>query len=568
MIIILDNAESVLDPQGTNAQEIYAVVEELSQFNNICLCITSRITTVPRHCKRPAIPTLSMEAACDIFYGIYDDSGRSDIINNLLQRLDFHALSITLLATTASHNMWDYDRLAREWDTRRTQVLRTDYNESLAAAIELSLASPMFCKLGPDARDLLGVIAFFPQGIDENNLDWLFPTISDRRNIFDKICVLSLTHRSEGFVTMLAPLRDYLRPEDPMSSLLLCATKEHYFTRMSVVLDPNKPNFREARWITSEDVNVEHLLDIFTSIGASSNGVWDACGNFMDHLAWHKPRLTVLGPKIEGLADDHPSKPQCLYRLAQLFETTGNSMERKRLLIHALKLERERGDDARVARALRDLSDANQLLGLYEEGIQQGEEALEIFERLGVAVTQAECLNCLAWLFYEDEQLDAAEEAASRAIILFPEKGHQFVVCASHRALGKIYRSKGERERAISHFDAVLRIASSFNWHDHLFRVHYNLAELFFDENEFGDAHAHIEQAKSHAVDNVYFLGRAMELQARHWYQQQRLDEAKSEVLRAAAVYEKVGAAMDMERCRVLLQNMQKELNSPDTLDF
>src|SRR6202035_1598789 len=100
------------------------------------LLITSRITTVPRHCKRPEIPTLSMEAACNIFYGIYGGDQRSSTINDLLRRLDFHALSIILLATTASHNTWDYDRLAKEWDTERAQVLQADHNESLAATIE------------------------------------------------------------------------------------------------------------------------------------------------------------------------------------------------------------------------------------------------------------------------------------------------------------------------------------------------------------------------------------------------------------------------------------------------
>jgi hypothetical protein len=169
-------------------------VEELSQFKTVCVCITSRITTVPRLCKRPAIPTLSAEAVCDIFYAIYGDDDRSTIIINLLERLDFHALSITLLATTASHNMWDHSRLVKEWDTKRTRVLQTDYNESLATTIELSLTSPMFCKLGPNAHDLLGVIAFFPQGVDENNLDWLFPTISNTQHIFDKLCTLSLTY--------------------------------------------------------------------------------------------------------------------------------------------------------------------------------------------------------------------------------------------------------------------------------------------------------------------------------------------------------------------------------------
>ena len=480
MFIVLDNAESILDPQGTNAQEIYSVVEELSQFDNICLCITSRITTIPPDCKCLDVPTLSMDAAHNAFHRIYGNDDRPDLINNILGQLDFHPLSITLLATVAHQNKWDNTRLAREWEQRQTDVLQTKHNKSLAATVELSLASPMFQELGPDARGLLGVVAFFPQGVDEKNLDWLFPTTPNRTNTFDTFCILSLTYRSNGFVTMLAPLRDYLSPKNPRLSPLLCTTKERYFTRMSVDLYPGKPGFEEALWIVSEDVNVEHLLDVFTSIDANSDNVWDACVNFIDHLYWHKGRLIVLRPKIEGLGDDHPSKPQCLLHLARLLATVGNIVECKQVLTHMLRLMRERGDDYQVAQTLMGLSNANCGMGLYGEGIQQSREALEFFQRLGDTAKQAKCLNFLARLLYSGEQFDAAEVVASVAINLLSGNGDQYLLCGSHQVLGDTYHSKDEQEKAISHFEVSLGIASSFNWQDELFRIHCSLARFFF----------------------------------------------------------------------------------------
>jgi len=568
MLVVLDNAESILDPQGTNAQDIYDVVEELSQLSNICLCITSRISTVPPICEWVDVPTLSMEAACDTFYRIYRRDKRSTLTNNILEQLEFHPLSITLLATVAHHNKWDTSRLASEWDERRTDILQTDHNKSLATTIELSLSSHMFQELGPEARGLLGVIAFFPQGVGEKNLDWLFPTIPDRKNMFDKFCVLSLTYQSEGFITMLAPLRDHLRPKDPNSSPLLCMTKDYYFDRLSVDIDPDEPGFGETRWIVSEDVNVEHLLDVFTTIDADSHDVWDACSLFVHYLYWHKPRLTTLGPRIMDLPDDHPHKPSCLVRLSRLFGEIGNHTEHKRVLTHALDLWRERGNDHQVGQALRDLTDANRLLGLYKEGVQCAEEALKIYEQLGNTAQQAHCLKELAWVLYDDGQFAAAEEAASRAIDLSPEEGGESQVSDCHHALGSIYQSKGEIERAIHHYETALKIASSFGWDDRQFLVHCSLGRLFSDQHRFDDANGHIGYAKSHTVNSAYYLAIAMDLQAQVWYEQDRFDEAKSEALCAADGFEKLGATERAEVTRKLLQRIEAAADKGKPLEM
>jgi len=562
VLIVLDNAESILDPEGTDSQEIYAVVEELSQFDNICLCITSRISTIPPDCELLDIPTLSMEAARDAFYGIYKNGKRSDAVNNILEQLDFHPLSITLLATVAHQNRWDASRLTREWESRRTGVLQTDHKKSLAATIELSLASPMFQELGPDARALLEVVAFFPQGVDENHLDWLLPAIPDRENIFDKFCVLSLTHRNNKFVTMLAPLRDCLYPKDPKSSPLLCAVKERFFIRLSADIDPDKPGSEETQWIMSEDVNVEHLLDAFASADANSNDVWDAFANFMRHINRHKPRLVILGPKVEGLPDDHPSKPRCLVGLSKPLFSVGNFEENKRLLVHALSLWRKRGVDPQVARTLRDLARANRVLGLYEEGILRAEEALGIYERLDDTVGQVDSLQLLALLLAKVGQVDAAEEAVSRAANLLPDKPSQYQLCWHYYTLGYICAARGEMEAAINHHEKAFKSASSVTLRIEQVSILRCLVVSLLDAGRLDDARVHLERLKSDGVNDPLSLTLAVVVQARVWCQQGRFEEARSEVSSAISTTEKFGASkLSATLSKELFRTTKEEMN-------
>ena len=192
-------------------------------------------------------------------------------------------------------------------------------------------------------------------------------------------------------------------------------------------------------------------------------------------------------------------------------------------------------------------------------------EALEIYERVDNTTGQARSLQYLAWLFFDDGELGAAEEAASRAIKLLPNTGEQFEVCRCLRVLGLICHSKGETEAAANHLEAALRISSPFNWHSEQFWIHHAMSELFSDENRLDDAHTHAEHAKSHAINDPYLLGRAMELRAGLWNSESKFEEARSEALRAAEIYEKIGAMEDAGDCRAILRNIEEKMGEPDT---
>ena len=220
----------------------------------------------------------------------------------------------------------------------------------------------------------------------------------------------------------------------------------------------------------------------------------------------------MLGPKLEGLPDNHLSKPKCLYQLSWLFEAVGNRVEYKRLLGHTLTLWRWHRNNFQVAETLKLLAEANQLLGLYTEGIQQAKEALEIFKQHNSILGQADSLQQLAQLLYKDNQLDAAEEAASHSIDLLLGKSQQFRVCQGYRLLGTICHFKGEPEIAISHLETALEIVSSSNWHNQEFWIFLSLAQLFLKECRFDDAQAHVEHANLHSANDMFFPGQATQL--------------------------------------------------------
>ena len=207
-ILVLDGVDLILDPLAPEAEEISATIEELGSYPHVCLVTTSRMDPNIPGFHRVEVPIPSEDGARDAFYSLCN-LGRSPAVDGLIARLDFHPLSIDLLARSVHENEWDEPMLLKALDDSQTSALKENYHQSLKDAVELSFRSPTIQSLGTTARDTLQAIAAFPHGIEERILEATFPGVTGTGAAVDVLCRFSLVYRQDGFIKMLSPFRFY-----------------------------------------------------------------------------------------------------------------------------------------------------------------------------------------------------------------------------------------------------------------------------------------------------------------------------------------------------------------------
>ena len=208
LILLLDGVDSILDPLTPEAEKISAMIEEFGSYQHVCLLTTSRMDSEIPGFHRVEVPTLSGDAARDAFYGL-SHLDRSSVVDDLLVKLDFHPLSIDLLATSVRENGWDELALLKALDNDQEGVLKSQYYQHLKDAVERSFHSPTIRSLGDAARNALFAIAAFPRGVEETQLESVAPGMTGAGEAVDVLCKFSLVYRQDGSVKMLSPFRFY-----------------------------------------------------------------------------------------------------------------------------------------------------------------------------------------------------------------------------------------------------------------------------------------------------------------------------------------------------------------------
>ena len=253
ILIILDNAETFLDCKATEEiPRINRAIAEFGDYPSVTILITSRIGNLPRdlvYNLREVLP-LDKGPAIELFTKVYQQNilRSTSILEQILDSVAYHPLSINLLAHAGEENQWSVEELLAQWGIQHSQPHCTGYgkDDDLGKSVELSLSSPSIKALGDDVRGVLRIIAFFPQGVLREKVKELFPTVNRIEEIINVLLKQSLLLCNNGFMTMLAPIRLYLCDSYPKLDLLP-AVREYYYGQLS---------FNPSNVVAREDVNV------------------------------------------------------------------------------------------------------------------------------------------------------------------------------------------------------------------------------------------------------------------------------------------------------------------------
>ncbi|KAG1764258.1 hypothetical protein EV702DRAFT_1205072 [Suillus placidus] len=335
-LVVLDNAETFEEASASSALgDIPPAIAEVANIPGVILILTSRSRRNAPNVQwiTKDIPPLDLGSAQAVFFRIYHHTSRSEAeenIKDLLKELDFHPLSINILANAAQQNAWSPTTLLKRWNDRHSKVLDGGKGklQSLSDTMQLSLSSPSVQNLGEDGCRVLAIIAFLPQGFNENLASDLLPSLPQVDAICDVLCMQSLVYRQDNFLKVLAPIRHYVQDslQAPDSTCLQEIRAFYYRTVNSC----SKEHDQYADIIISDHLNIEQVVAFNLANMDDAEETHDACWQFLWCLERHLPRPTTLTPAISNIVESPSTwrlKARCLSSLARLYDTLSQLVE-------------------------------------------------------------------------------------------------------------------------------------------------------------------------------------------------------------------------------------------------
>ncbi|KAG2035382.1 hypothetical protein BDR03DRAFT_1093158 [Suillus americanus] len=393
-LVVLDNAETFEEASASSALgDIPPAIAEMANIPGIILVLTSRSRrNAPnvRWITKDILP-LDLSSAQEMFFQIYQRANFSEAeedMKGLLKELDFHPLSINILANAAQQNSWSPTCCSRDGmiDTARCSTA-------------LSLRSPSVQNLGGDGLRVLAIVAFLPQGLNEDLAGDLLPSLPQIDTICDVLCMQSLVYRQDNFLKVLAPIRHYVRDslQAPDSTCLQDMRTFYYRT----VRRCSNERDSHANIIISDHLNIEHVVAFnLAHVQDGTEETYDICWQFLWCLEKHLPRPTTLTLAISTIAENSSTcalKARCLSSLAWLYNTLSQLAEASQALQAAEALYLAAGNPESMGDCLITHADALRAQGRFI----QSQNLLEDLQRSDSWESLSETTKARAWNFLD-----------------------------------------------------------------------------------------------------------------------------------------------------------------------
>jgi len=244
-LIVIDNAETFLEASPTDLASITEMLGDIGEIPGIIILMTTRNSeTAPPslNCHEIVVPGLSVDAASEAFKEVYTLHPVDDTIRSVLSELDYHPLSINILANTAKISRWSPIRLLEAWKEGQSRVLNSKTTDSKYRSLRVSIELSLSCAIFQDNEDatllLLRAIALLPKGIHEADLSSIvLREDANTGNLADLLCQCSLAYWTQGRLTVLAPIRMYIADRYnenlPYNEPLIHVIRQYYYAQIT-----------------------------------------------------------------------------------------------------------------------------------------------------------------------------------------------------------------------------------------------------------------------------------------------------------------------------------------------
>jgi hypothetical protein len=201
-LLVLDGAETFMESAGNDSDDIFNSIAEIGCLPNVQLLFTTRSRNIFIELSPTVIHFfgLDVESTRQTFRSIYIAEPVDSGVDDLLSKVDYHPLSIVLLARAAFQSRWSLKMLQDNFITQKNRVLDIGKrkNQSLYVTIELSFRIPTFDICRDRVIEIALAVAFFPTGIQDSDICDMFSDVTNISTILDHFCQISLADRVDG----------------------------------------------------------------------------------------------------------------------------------------------------------------------------------------------------------------------------------------------------------------------------------------------------------------------------------------------------------------------------------